>query len=131
MTAAYEKDGQIVIQKLAGADLSSSQYHFVKFSSGAVIECAAATDVPVGVLQNAPESGYPADVLIFGVTKVSSNAAIAQDALIGTSSDAQAVTLTIGTDTTAYIAGRALEASSGANALVTAFVNCANPARAA
>ena len=56
MTAAYEKDGQIVIQKAAGADLSSSQYHFVKFSSGSVIECAAATDVPSGVLQNAPES---------------------------------------------------------------------------
>jgi hypothetical protein len=43
------------------------QYTFVKLnSSGEAIAVAAATDVPIGVLQNAPTSGQEAEVLVVG-----------------------------------------------------------------
>lgn len=50
---------------LAGADLSTKQYYVVKRSSSdrqKVVLAAAATDVIVGVLQNAPKSGAEASV---------------------------------------------------------------------
>ena len=47
--------------RVAGADLSSDQYKYVKLSTtDTVILCAAATDVPIGILQNAPASGAEA-----------------------------------------------------------------------
>jgi len=63
----------------AGADLSSSQYCTVKMAStaGQVIICAAATDVPVGVLQNKPTSGQAAEVATLGVVKAKLGASVA------------------------------------------------------
>ncbi len=40
-------------------DLSAKQYHFVKMSGAqTVVICAAITDVPIGILQNAPDGTY-------------------------------------------------------------------------
>ena len=51
---AYESNAYALkITLVAGADLSSAQYKFVKLdSNGAAVVCSAVTDVPVGVLQN-------------------------------------------------------------------------------
>jgi ABC-type taurine transport system substrate-binding protein len=117
---------------VAGADLSSSQYKFVKFdSSGNVILVAAATDVPIGVLQNNPVSGAEASVLIVGGTKiVASAAATLGTALnIGTTSAGKAVALAV-TDTTKYVLGVYLQAPGADGDVVAAVVNCANPTRA-
>ena len=121
----------IKITAEAGADLSALQYHFVKFDTGKLIGMAAITDVPAGVLQAGVASGATAEIVVAGPTKVSADAAIAVGALIGTSSDGQADPLTIGTDTTVYIAGTALEAASAADEVIDAVVNCMSPARAA
>ena len=115
----------------AGADLSALQYHFVKFDTGKLIGIAAVTDVPAGVLQVGVASGVMAEIVVAGPTLVQSDAAITIGALIGTSIDGQADPLTIGTDTTVYIAGTALEAASGAGENIAAVVNCMSPARAA
>jgi hypothetical protein len=52
---AYE-GAQIMIPGLkASADLSAKQYYAVKISGvGTVTVCAATTDIPCGILQNAP-----------------------------------------------------------------------------
>ena len=68
--------------------------------------------------------------MVTGISKVSSDAALSIGNQIGTSADGQADAKTAGSDTTEYVVGVVLEASSGAGALATATVNCLNPHRA-
>jgi len=120
---AYEAAQVKVGQWTASADLSSKQYHFVKISgNNTVTVCAAITDVPVGVLQNAPASGGAAEVCIFGVTKVVADGTLAAGNRIGTSADGQADAITAGTDTTVTTVGQALNAAS-AGETVEIFFN--------
>ena len=123
--------------KLAGvtasADLSTTgQFLFVKMSGAKTVTiCAAATDIPVGVLQNTPKSGQAAEVVVVGQTKITASAAITAGAQIGTTSGAKAVTLVAGTDTTKYVVGTAIETASANNDLIDAIVDCTAPARGA
>lgn len=130
---AYEiSNYSVKVTLVAGADLSTKQYTFVKLdSSGQAVAAAAATDIPVGVLQNAPTAGQEAEVLIVGGTKIVAGAAIGEGALVGTSSTGKAVALVAGTDTTKYVVGTLLTESGADGNIVTAVVNCANPGRAA
>jgi hypothetical protein len=130
---AYEfSNYSVKVTLVAGADLSALQYNFVKInSSGLAVACAAATDIPVGVLQNAPISGQEAEVLIVGGTKIVAGAAIGEGAQIGTGSTGKAVALAAGTDTTKYVVGTLLTESAADGNIVTAVINCANPHRAA
>lgn len=112
----------------AGADLSAKQFYFVKISAAnTVTVCAAATDIPCGVLQNAPESGEAANVMHYGISKVSSNAAITAADLIGTSSDGQAVTADPDGSAEAYYVGQAITTSTAAGGLISALIDCAAP----
>jgi hypothetical protein len=127
---AYEISAYAVKTTLvAGEDLSAKQYTFVKLnSSGQAIAAAAATDVPVGVLQNAPTSGQEAEVLIVGGTKIVAGAAITLPNNIGTGATGKAVALAT-TDTTKYVVGQLITASAADGNIVTAVVNCVNPIR--
>ena len=117
---------------IAGGDLSAKQYYFVKLSAdNTVVVCAGATDLPVGVLQNNPVSGQTAEVCVIGETKISGDADLDAGHLIGTSADGQADRKIAGTDTTEYIVGVVKKGNTAAGGLVTAFVNCASPSRAA
>jgi len=129
---AYEiSNYSVKVTLVAGADLSAKQYTFVKInSSGEAIAAAAATDIPVGVLQNAPTSGQEAEVLVVGGTKIVAGAAISEGAQVGTSSAGKAVALVAGTDTTKYVAGTLLTESAADGNIVTAVINCATPHRA-
>lgn len=65
---------------LAAEDLSSYQYHFVTqygMSNTTVGLMNAATDIPIGVLQNAPTAGKVAEVMVLGISKLKANDAIA------------------------------------------------------
>lgn len=130
---AYEiSNYSVKVTLVAGADLSSAQYKFVKLnSSGQAVICAAATDIPIGVLQNDPASGAEAEVLVVGGTKIVAGAAIGEGALLGTSSAGKAVALVAGTDTTKYVVGALLTESGADGDIVTAVINCAAPGRAA
>jgi hypothetical protein len=116
----------------AAADLSAKQFYFVKLATGGKVDvCAAATDVPIGVLQNKPTSGQTAEVTVLGITKVSGDADLAIGNLIGTSSDGQAAAYAAGTDTTKYVVGQVMIDNSAAAGLITATINCMNPHRGA
>lgn len=129
---AYElSDSQVVLSIPAGADLSAKQYTFVKISGTGVISVAAATDAPIGVLLNDPESGETAAVAVSGIVKLKASAAITAGATIGTTATGTAVTLAAGTDTTKYIVGRAITAAGASGDIITVAVDCASPARAA
>lgn len=119
---------------VAGADLSAAgnQYKFVELTGDNTVNvCNAATDKPIGVLQNRPASGEAAEVVAVGVTKVQADAALTAGTLIGTSADGQADAKTPGTDTTEYTVGQVIRGASAAGALATALINCGSPARAA
>lgn len=128
---AYEfSNYSVKVTLVAGADLSAAQYKFVKLnSSGQAIIAAAATDSPIGVLQNAPLSGQEAEVLVVGGTKVVAGAAITLPSVIGTDANGKAVALAT-TDTTKYVVGSLLTASAADANVVTAVINCANATRA-
>jgi len=116
----------------AGADLSTKQFFFVKLSADRkVILCAAATDKPIGVLQNKPKLNEAAEVMVIGRTKVESDAALTAGDLIGTSADGQADAKTPGTDTTEFICGVVTVGSAAAGEMAEVLINCINIARAA
>lgn len=120
----------IKISLEAGADLSSSQYLFVKLSGGKAVACSGATDVPLGVLQNAPKSGQEAEIVVVGGTKIVSSGNLSADSIIGTSSAGKAAALTVGTDTTKYAVGRLLDAPGADGVVASAIIDCAAPGRA-
>lgn len=121
----------IVVTFEAAADLSGSQYRFVKLdANGKVVAVAAITDIPVGVLQNTPTSGQAAEVVVLGGTKLVATAAIALPALLGVDTVGKGKKIAAGTDGTQYIVGQADEAAGNANEVISALVNCINPARA-
>ena len=130
---AYEiSNNSLKITLPAGADLSAKQYYFVKVnSSGNAVLCAAATDAPIGVLQNAPISGAEASIVVVGGTKLVAGAAIAAGVKIGTASTGKADAKVAGTDTTEYTVGQVLLASGADLDVLTAVINCASPNRAA
>lgn len=112
----------------AGEDLSGAQHTFVKISAeGAIVKCAATTDVPVGVLQNAPTVGESAEIMVIGVTKMVASDVVLVDALVGTDAVGKAITIDPKADTNAYICGRALEAAGAADEIVAVLINCCVP----
>lgn len=129
---AYEiSNYSVKVSLIAGGDLSSSQYKFVKLnSSGQVIAVAAATDRPIGVLQNNPASGGTAEVLVSGGTKLVLGGTVTEGGIVSPSSTGAGVAIVAGTDTTKYICGTALtEGASGE--IITAVIACASASRAA
>ena len=117
----------------AAGDLSTKQFYIMKLdSNGRVTVCTGTTDIPIGVLQNKPSAlGEAADVMISGVTKISSDEALACGNSLATSADGQAQVLVIGTETTVYSIGQCIGASAAAAGLATAVIECAKPSRAA
>ena len=107
----------------AGADLSAKQFHFVKLASATTVDvCSAITDVPIGILQNTPESGETATIAIFGISKAVADGTLTAGRWIGTSADSQAAGITPGSDTTVYVMGQAIQAAS-AGETFTMFLN--------
>jgi len=66
---AYQQ-AQTNITLKAGADLSSSQYFFVKIDTDGDVVLAGDGQNAIGILQNAPAEGEAANVAISGVSKI-------------------------------------------------------------
>lgn len=79
---AIEND-VLTMSFIASEDLSDYQYHFVcQDSNGYVGLPDAATEYPLGILQNAPEKDEVATVMLMGVSKLVANAALAVQKLV-------------------------------------------------
>ncbi len=114
----------------ASADLSTGYFRFVKLdANGRIATCNAVADKPIGVLQNKPSAlGQEASVMIIGITKVESNAALNEADLVGTSTDGQALahTSTSGRNSDAFSVGQVTVASGSTGALASITINCAS-----
>lgn len=81
---AYEGEG-IDLSFTAAEDLSSHQYRFVHLADNTTVDLVdSGAEIPLGILQNAPESGEIAVVRVAGVSKLVMNAAVAVGALVKT-----------------------------------------------
>lgn len=98
---------------IAGADLSASQYLFVK-TSGATVVVAGAGEEAVGVLWNDPTSGKAASVVRGGDPNVYAGAAIAAGVDVASDAAGKAVAATTGD----VILGKTRKAAEAANDLV-------------
>lgn len=130
---AYEiANSAVKVSFVAGADLSASQYRFVKLDTdGEVIAASATTDRPIGVLQNNPTAGQIAEVTVVGGTKLKAGGSASVGNPVFTSASATAVTATIGSAaSTFYVLGTFLE-DAAAGQVVSTVVNCANSGRGA
>ncbi len=115
----------------AGAGLTEKAFYLVKLSAGTVVLCAAATDIPIGVLQEGVAEGLQAEIVALGASKIVADGVVAAGAQIGTSADGQADAKVAGSDTTNYVCGVAVEAAAAAGDVIQAFINCVSPHRAA
>ena len=129
---AYEFSNYAVkVTLVAGADLSSSQYKFVKIdnATGKAVIVNGATDRPIGVLQNSPSSGQEAEVLIVGGTKIKAGGTASAGQPLFASASATAVTLAYGTTASASYGVGTFVTTAAAGDTCTAVIDCANPAR--
>ena len=114
---------QSSITLASAADLSSSQYCFVKLSAGLAALCGAGEDA-IGVLQNDPAAAArAAEIADGGIVKVKVGAVVAQDANVASDSTGRAVTAVSGD----YMLGKALEASTAANQIIRVLRTSRNP----
>lgn len=66
----------------AAEDLTNDQYRIMVLASGKVRRPDAATDIPLGVLQNAPAAGEAAVVRLVGISKIQFGGIVAEGNLI-------------------------------------------------
>ena len=123
---AYEKGG-LILNFEAAADLSAKQFRAVKMATGGKVDIfSGATDVPIGILQNKPTSGQTAEVMVFGVSKVDSDAALAVGDLLAGQTDGQLEVA----DSGDYIVGQCVFASGAAGDLASALITVPGIAKA-
>lgn len=117
---AYEIPG-LKVSLIAGSDLSTHQFKFVKMSAdNTVTICSATSDNPIGILQNAPGSLGVAEVMLVGVSKLVAGGSIPYDTLVGTDASGKGTAVVSGTSgTVAYPKGKVLVGNTAANGYVT------------
>lgn len=83
------------ITRLASADLSANQYHFMKLNSSGKAELAGAGEAAVGVLQNKPDAlDKDATIGFKGISKVVCAAALAPNTKVMSDASGEAVAAT-------------------------------------
>ena len=118
---AYEIPGQVITFE-AGADLSAKQFYVVYLSSADTVNVATSnsTQVPIGILQNDPESGKPASVCVSGVSKAEAGGAISAGDIVTFGSDGRVTSL--GGATGVYAVGVALQAATAAGQVIPVLI---------
>lgn len=116
---AYEID-TLDVSLLAAGDLSSYQYCFVKLSANNTVDVCGKGEACFGVLQNKPSvAGQAARVRVFGVSRISSAAAITYGQKVGSEASGQGVAMTLDKD---IFAGICISGSTALNELATVLL---------
>jgi hypothetical protein len=103
----------------ANADLSDYQYRYVKLLSTGKVDICGNGEVPIGILQNDPESGEQATVMLIGISKLVAHAAISINDKLGSQASGRAVAVTADTNTYNAIA---LEAATAQDDIISALL---------
>ena len=106
---------------LAGASLTTKQFHAVKLAAtaGEVVCVTASTDDAIGILQNNPADGEVAEVRFLGVSKMAMAATVALAADLGWNTTGQG---SARSGATSKAFGRVVDASTTAADLSTVLL---------
>lgn len=116
-----ESWNQSTIALEAATDLAAGVC--VKFASGKATLAATVTDVILGVTRDSAKAGETVAVVVAGMCDIVASAAISEGAVVGTTvTTGKGKALTVGTDTTQYIVGTALEAASAADNVIAVML---------
>jgi hypothetical protein len=78
----------LVVTRPAGADLTAKQFYFVELDTDGTVDVPSAAGQRVyGILQNKPNTGEEASILVFGVSKVHMSGAINEGEFVSTAAD--------------------------------------------
>lgn len=100
------------VSYVAGADLSTHQFKFVKLnSSGQIILASTLGEAVIGVLQDNPIAGQPGQVAIGGQCKLRMGAAVATGAKVTTTAAAVGAVAATGQQILGFVS----EGTTGAN----------------
>jgi len=118
---AYEFAGQRV-SLTAAADLSDKQFYVVYVASADSVNVATdkTAHVPLGILQNDPESGQAAHVAISGISKAVAGGSFSAGDLL--TFDSQGRVVSVGGSTGLYTIGIAQKAASAAGEVVPVLI---------
>ncbi|MEN3051291.1 MAG: DUF2190 family protein [Candidatus Methanosuratincola petrocarbonis] len=117
---SWEISGQRIPLK-AGADLSTHQFKVVYASDANTVALATdrASHMPLGILQNKPDTGQAADIMISGISKAVAGDSISVGANLSFDTYARVVT----TPGDGYFwVGTALEAASAADEVIPVLI---------
>ena len=104
----------------AGADLTGSQYHFVKCDGASgVVACGVAKELSTGILQNTPADTKAARVRLLGTSKLVMAGACSENALLTTDVNGHGVLANTDKD---YVGAIALETSGGADEIIEVLI---------
>ena len=102
---------------IAGIDMTSDQFHFVRLDATTVAfevtPTTLATHIPVGVLMNNPTASGGAEVIVSGVAKLEYAGTVTQGDGLRTDTDARGVSLTVGSSGTSGFFNAAFALESG------------------
>lgn len=91
---ATQQPGFSIGTLTAAADLSAKQFYAVRVSAAQQVNVPGSAGLAIlGILQNKPESGKVADVMVTGVTKVKAGAAISAGARVMADNGGKIITL--------------------------------------
>lgn len=103
---------------VAGADLRSNQYRFVRLTgANAVSAVTASTQAVVGIQNNRPNTGEVVEIVVAGLTKVVAGAPITAGAELMPDTQGRAITATGASNRSAGWA--AVESAANAGEIIT------------
>jgi len=110
-------ENKITMKAAADYSAAANKYKFIYVSAdNTATVCAATGAQAIGVLYNNPTAAGEEAIIALGpVVKIQADAAVAVDALVGTSADGQAVTKSAADD---LVFGIALTAASAAGEII-------------
>ena len=114
---SWETPGFKLPAHTAAADLTSAQYTAVDVTAAGVVNAATAAEEIVGILQNAPDSGEAAEVMVTGISKATAGGAIAVGAMCEVGTGGKLVTISAGIPV-----AKCLEAASADGDLFTILI---------
>jgi hypothetical protein len=106
----------------AAASLATKKFHAVKITAADTVNiCTGATDVPVGILQNAPASGEACEIPEGGIVKAICGGVVAAGNWVGTDANGKLVVKSADKD---YVLGQALEAGADGTIIAVLMRPC-------
>ena len=116
---AFEQPGFKPSSFKAATSLAAKQFYFVEITAADTVDaCNAATDLPVGVVTNAPAAGETCEIVSSGIAKVKLGGTVAVNEWVGTHTDGTGVKKSTDKD---YAMGRAL-AGGDAGDIIPVFL---------